>query len=1131
MTKNIDELSPNERALFELLLKEREQKKTPEQIQPLARSGESHSFPLSFAQQRLWFLDQVHPGNPSYNLPFSRRIKGRLDVAALERSFNEINRRHEALRTRFLLIEGKPAQIVSPSQPSSLAIEDLSGLAISQKEAEVQKIVDEEARQPFDLAIGPLWRRRLLRLGEEEHVLLLTMHHIVSDGWSMGVLIKEIGLLYEVFSAVKPSPLPELPIQYADFAVWQKEWLQGDVLQEQLEYWKQKLDGSPAALELPTDRPRPPVMSYRGAALSYRYSAELRKALNDLSGREGVTLYIVLLAAFNVLLHRYTGREDISVGTPIANRNSIETERLVGFFANTLVMRSDLSGNPQFKQLLQRIRKVALGAYSHQDIPFEKLVEEIAPERALNRPPLFQVMFTLHNTPSPSLDLPALSVETLTTHNETSKFDLLLSMREERDGLTSVVEYNTDIFDASTIKRMMRHFETLLQQIVEDAEGGISQLSLMSEEERRQVLVEWNDTEAEYPQDRTVISLFEEQIEKRRDAIAIESEGEQISYGQLNGRANQLAHYLRSEGVGTETLVGICMERGVDMMIAVLGVLKTGAAYVPLDLTSPKERLSYMIDDSNIRILLTQQRLLNTLPDNGARVVCLDSHRDVLAENSTENLPHSAAAENLLYVTYTSGSTGKPKGISMTNRPLLNLLEWMRRTTQLPDGARTVQFASLSFDVSFQDMFSTWLSGGTLVLINQAERQDLPALAQVLTQRRVNRIFMPAVALQQLVQGFFNQEQFSTTLTRVIAGSEQLLITPAIKEFFRLTKDCSLHNEYGPSETHVVTALSLAESPDVWPVRPSIGRPISNTQIYLLDSFLQPVPISVAGELYIGGVNLARGYLGRSDLTAERFVPDPFSHHPGARLYKTGDLARYLADGNIEFIGRMDNQVKIRGYRIELGEIEAVLNEHSLVRECVVMAEPDKFGSNRLVAYLVASSEVAPKVEALRAFLGQKLPEYMMPSAFVFLDAMPLTPGRKIDRRALPSTSGTRPELEAVFVPPRNAMEKSIAAIWEQVLGLQQVGVHDNFFDLGGHSLLMAQVHDRFQKVVDKKISMLDLLEYPSISSLARFLNKDRTSQPTIKRSDEGIKKLKQGKSRLQQQFRERQLAQRKPGK
>ena len=1131
MTRNIDELSPKGRALFELLIKEKQHKKAPEQIQSLARSGESHSFPLSFAQQRLWFLDQVHPGNPAYNLPFSRRIKGPLDVAALERSFNEINRRHEALRTRFLLIEGTPAQIVSNPQPSSLVIEDLSDVASSEREAEVQKIVAEEARQPFDLAIGPLWRRRLLRLGEQEHVLLLTIHHIVSDGWSMGVLIKEIGLLYEVFSAGKPSPLPELPIQYADFAVWQREWLQGDVLQEQLEYWKEKLDGSPAALEFPTDRPRPPVMSFRGAALSYQYSAELTKALNNLSSREGVTLYLVLLAAFKVLLHRYTGQADISVGTPIANRNMIETEPLVGFFANTLVMRTVLSGNPQFKQLLQTIRKVALGAYAHQDIPFEKLVEEIAPERALNRPPLFQVMFSFDNTPSPSLDLPAVSVEKLTTHNETSKFDLLLSMREEGDRLTSVVEYNIDIFDASTIKRMMQHFENLLQQIVVDTEIGISQLSLMSEEERRQVLVEWNNTEAEYPQDRTVISLFEEQIEKCSDAIAIESDGEPISYGELNERANRLAHYLRESGVGTETLVGICMERGVDMMVAVLGVLKAGAAYVPLDLTSPKERLSYMIEDSNIRILLTQQRLLDTLPDNGARVVCLDSHQDVLAENSTANPPHSATADNLLYVTYTSGSTGRPKGIAMSNRPLLNLLEWMCRTTQLPDGARTVQFASLSFDVSFQDMFSTWLSGGTLVLINQAERQDLPALARVLTQRRVNRIFMPAVALQQLVQGFFNQEQFSTTLMRVIAGSEQLQITPAIKEFFTLTRDCSLHNEYGPSETHVVTALSLSESPDLWPVRPSIGRPISNTQIYLLDSFLQPVPISVAGELYIGGVNLARGYLGRSDLTAERFVPDPFSDEPGSRLYKTGDLARYLADGNIEFIGRMDNQVKIRGYRIELGEIEAVLNEHSMVRECVVMAEPDKSGSNRLVAYLVASSEVAPKVEALRAFLGQKLPEYMMPSAFVFLDAMPLTPGRKIDRRALPSTSGIRPELEAAFVPPRNEMEKSIAAIWEQVLGLKQIGVYDNFFDLGGHSLLMAQVYDRVRKIVDKKISMLDLLEYPSISSLARFLNKDLTSQPTIKRSNEGIEKLKQGQSRLQQRFRDRRSALRKPGK
>jgi amino acid adenylation domain-containing protein len=1131
MTKNIDDLSPKQRELLELLLKERQEKKTQSQIKPVARSGESYSFPLSFAQQRLWFLDQVQPGNPSYNLPFSRWIKGPLDVAALERSINEINRRHETLRTHFLLVEGNPVQVVSPPQPSSLAVEDLGGLAADQKEAEVQKIVAHEARRPFDLATGPLSRARLLRLGEQEHVLMLTMHHIISDAWSMGVLVRELGLLYEAFTAGKPSPLSELPIQYADFAVWQREWLRGEVLREQLEYWKKQLEGIPTALELQTDRPRPPVLSYRGATLSFQYSAELSKALNDLSRREDVTLYLTLLAAFKVLLHRYTGQEDIAVGAPIANRNRVEAEGLTGFFANTLVMRTDLSGNPPFKQLLQRVRTVALDAYAHQDMPFEKLVEELAPERALNRQPLFQVMFVLQNAPSQPLELPGLTVETLSFHTGTSKFDLHLSMREAGDHLTAVLEYSTDIFDESTVKRMMRHFENLLREIVANPEMGISQLPLISDEERRQLLVESNNTRAEYPHDKTVIGLFEEQVEHNREATAVESAGERVSYSELNRRANQLAHYLRREGARAETLVGICMLRGVEMMVAVLGVLKSGAAYVPLDPTSPKERLSYMMEDSNVLVLLTQQSLLEILPDNSGRVVCLDACQDALAKESTDNPPRSTTAENLLYVTYTSGSTGKPKGIAMTQRPLLNLLEWMRRTTQLPDGARTVQFASLSFDVSFQDMFSTWLSGGTLVLISEAERQDIPALAGVLTERQVNRIFIPAVALQQLAEGFFSQEQFSTNLKRIIAGSEQLQITDSIEAFFKLAKDCSLHNEYGPSETHVVTALGLAESPDLWPARPPVGRPISNTQIYLVDSFLQPVPIGVLGELYIGGVNLARGYMGRPDLTAERFVPDPFSAQPGARLYKTGDLARYLADGNIEFIGRMDNQVKIRGYRIELGEIEAVLNQHPQVRECVVMAEPDKSGSNRLIAYIVAAGETAPKVEELRSFLRQKLPEYMVPSAFVSLDAMPLTPGRKIDRRALPSMTGIRPDLEAAFVPPRNKMEKSIAEIWKQVLGLEQVGVHDNFFDLGGHSLLMGQVFDKLQKIVDGKLSMVELLEHPTISSLARFLNKDKGGQPAVKRSDEGVEKLKEGKSRLQQQFRQRQLGRRKPGK
>jgi amino acid adenylation domain-containing protein len=1051
-------------------------------IKPVSRDQE---LPLSFPQERLWLVHRLHPTSVAYHVLRPLRISGDLNVPILERTLTEVLSRHEIYRTTIETRQGRPVQVIHPPQEVELPVTDLRSLPREQREEAVQQLISEEGQRPFDLSRGPLWRVTLLRIDDAEYLMMLTEHHLVHDGWTEGRLVLDFLALYEALVTNQPSPLPELPIQYADFAYWQRSTIQGEFLESLLSYWKNQLADLPPMLELPADFPRPPVMTFRGANIGIAFSPELSAAINALSRSEGVTLYMTLMAAFNVLLHRYTRQDDIVVGAPIANRNHVETEMLTGFFVNTLVMRNDLSGNPEFRELLRRVREVALGAYMHQEMPFERLVEELQPDRALNRQPLFQAMFVLHNAPSPPVTLPGMTVETLRVHNGTSKFDLLLAMREEGDHLTAAIEYNTDIFAETTIQRMLAHFENLFRSIVDHPEQRLSQLSLMNEPERRQLLTEWNATEAEYIKDRTVAELFEEQVARTPEAMAVVLQGESLTYKELNERANQLAHFLRTLGIGPEIFTGICMQRSIEMMVAVLGTLKAGGAYLPLDPTYPKERLSYMMEDTKASVLLTQTHLLEMLPEHSARVICLDSEWDMIARESRENLASVTAIENLVYVTYTSGSTGKPKGIGMVQRPLLNLLEWMIRNTELPEGARTVQFASLSFDVSFQDMFSTWLSGGTLVLLTEEQRRDIGSLGSVLNGNDVHRIFIPAVALQQLAEGLCAAGPQASPLRRVIAGSEQLQITKPIAEFFSQAKACSLHNEYGPSETHVVTALSLPLAVDTWPARPCIGRPISNTQIYLLEESFDPTPIGVPGELYIGGDGLARGYLGRPDLTAEKFMPDPFSTRPGARFYRTGDMARYLADGNIEFLGRKDHQVKIRGFRIELGEVETVLGGHPSVQENIVLTWERAAGDRSLVAYIVSQPGAASNVSDIRKFLLAKLPEYMVPSSFIFLESMPLTANGKVNRRALPVPDQSRPELEQDFVAPRTSLEEVVAGIWRDVLGLEQIGVHDNFFELRGHSLLATQVVARLSEIFEFEIPLKTIFQSPTIAGLA----------------------------------------------
>ncbi|MHC5744027.1 MAG: amino acid adenylation domain-containing protein [Nostoc sp.] len=1061
---------------------------------PILLRVENAELPLSYAQQRLWFLDQFEPNSAIYNIPMALRLVGTLNQVALEQSLYEIINRHEALRTNFVIVDGKPSQLIQIQTNWTVSVVDLKHLSTTEKEIATQQLAQQQANQPFDLANQALVRATLIVLSETEHVLSVCMHHIVSDAWSMGVFIQELVALYNAYSQGKQSPLTPLPIQYADFAIWQRNWLQGSVLQTQLSYWQQQLKAAPALLSLPTDRPRRSVQTFAGGHLEFALSVELSNKLTKLSQEQGVTLFMTLLAAFDTLLYRYTGTEDILVGSPIANRNRNEIEGLIGFFVNTLVLRADLSGDRSFNELLGRVRLMAIDAYAHQDLPFEMLVEVLQPERDLSHTPLFQVMFALQNVPMSEIELADLTISSLPVESATAKFDLFLSMQNTATGLVGVWEYNTDLFDASTIERMTGHFMTLLSGIVANPEERISQLPLLSQTEQQQLLVEWNNTQLDYPRDKSIHQLFEEQVELTPDAVAVVFEDQQLTYQQLNCRANQLAHYLQSLGVSTDVLVGICVERSLDMVVGLLGILKAGGAYVPLDPNYPQERLAFMLEDAQVSVLLTQHSLLDRLPQHQAHLVFLDTDWQMISQSSQDNLISAVQATNLAYVIYTSGSTGKPKGVAMNQLALCNLILWQLQNNTISTGAKTLQFAPISFDVSFQEMFSTWFSGGTLFLITEELRRDTSALLGFLQEKAIERLFVPFVALQQLAEVAIGGELLNSHLREIITAGEQLQITPAISQWLSKLNDCTLHNHYGPSESHVIITFTLNNSVETWPLLPPIGRPIANTQIYILDQYLQPVPVGVAGELHIGGVSLAQGYLNRPELTLEKFISNPFSTDRHSRLYKTGDVARYLPDGNIEYLGRIDNQVKVRGFRIELGEVEAVLSQHGDVEGCCIIAREDTPGDKRLVAYVVAHQHCTPTINELRQFLKAKLPDYMVPNAFVMLEEMPLTPSGKVDRRALPA-----PDLHSSnsdkYVAPRNQVELELTQIWSRILKVDKVGVKDNFFDLGGHSLLTPYLMAQIKQQFGKDIAIASLYQNPTIEQLATVVPFDSDSK------------------------------------
>jgi amino acid adenylation domain-containing protein len=1044
---------------------------------------QANLLPPSFAQERLWFLDQLEGGQPAYNISTAWRLLGPLQVSCLEASFNQILHRHESLRTGFATVEGELRQLISASFPFPLSIIDLSHLPPSRRQAQLQQDCRQETRRPFDLTQAPLWRAVLFRLDQEERLLLLIMHHIISDGWSITIFLKELAALYEGFAAGQPVQLPDLPLQYTDFVLWQRQWLQGETLERQLAYWKQRLVGPLTPLELPTDRPRPARQTFNGARYPLILERERVEDLKVLSHQEGATLFMTLLAAFKVLLYRYTGQEDLIIGSPVANRRRQEFEPLIGFLVNTLVLRTNLSGQPSFRELLKRVRQVALEAYAHQDLPFERLVAELRPERDLSRSPLFQVMCTLQNASlAPLSKLSTLTLEPVQIDNGTAKFDLSLSLTETSQGLTGYLEYNTDLFEAATIGRLIAHFKTLLSEIIRQPDSCIATHPLLTEPERQQVTVEWNMTAADYPRQTTLPQLFEAQVEKTPHQVALVYEERALTYLELNQRANQVARLLQKWGVGPETLVGLHLDRSLEMVIGLLGILKAGGAYVPLDPAFPADRLNFMIEDSGISVLLTQANPPHPLPH--PRTLYLDGDWVEINRQSDENPSCQLKSSHLAYVIYTSGSTGRPKGVQIEHQAVVNFLYSMLQKPGLTKQDTLLSVTTLSFDIAALELFLPLLVGAKTVLASRLVAADGVQLGNLLAASGASVMQATPTTWRLLLEaGWPGSPQL-----KILCGGEALSRELAAQLMPRVA---SLWNMYGPTETTIWSSVAQVE-PGEGPVL--LGPPIANTQFYVLDQRGQLVPFGVAGELHIGGEGLARGYLKRPELTCEKFIPNPFNANPGVRLYKTGDRVCARPDGGFKYLGRIDHQVKLRGYRLELGEIEAILAQHPAIGQAVVLIREDSPGDQRVVAYLVPRLEQLPAPTELRHFLQQKLPDYMIPTAWVSLQALPLTPNGKIDRKVLPAPEA-KPKRE--FVPPQTPTEKILATIWAEVLGFDSIGRDDNFFELGGHSLLATRIISRLYTQLQVKLPLIRLFEAPTIADLAARVEAAQQIKPT----------------------------------
>lgn len=1072
-------------------------------------------FPASFAQRRLWFLHQLEPDSPAYNVPTVLSLKGKLDVAALERSLETVVARHETLRTTFRVDDRDLVQVIAPESALTLPVEDCPAGPPETQQQEVARLVQQETRRPFDLERGPVLRARLIRVDSDEHLLVLVVHHILYDGWSAGVLSRELGECYRAYSSGEAPRLPELPVQYADYAVWQREWLAGGLYDEQLAYWRGQLAGAPALLELPTDFPRPKARSHRGAAERLLIPKQVMDGLLALGKQESATLFMTLLAGFQLLLSRYSGQDDIVVGTPIANRTRSELEHLIGFFVNTLALRTDLSGDPSFRELLRRVRGVALGAYAHQDLPFEKLVEELRPDRVQDRNPLFQAMLVLQNAPRARLALPGVTLRSRPGQSATSKFDLTLTVHQTAQGLTASLGYDTDLFRPATITRMLGHLSRLLQAVAASPDQRLSAISLLDGEERHQVTVGWNQTDRPFPADRCVHQLFETEAAGRPDAAAVEDGERCLTYGELNRRANRLARYLRRRGVGPDVRVGVALERSADLIVALLAVLKAGGAYVPLDPSYPPERLRFMLEDAGVSVLLTVAGVVPFSPEALA-VVRLDSDRGGIEGESDHDLESRTSTEHLAYVMYTSGSTGMPKGIAIPHRAVARLV-CNADYVQLTASDRVAQVSNASFDAATFEIWGALLNGARLIVVPRDVTLSPAGLAAEIRERRISAMFLTSALFAQLV----NEIPDALRSVRHLLFGGEAVDPGAVRRALAEGPPERLLNGYGPTEVTTFATWHLVRQVADGARTVPIGRPITNTRAYVLDQRLQPLPVGVPGELYLAGPGLARGYLGRPALTAERFVPDPFAIEPGGRLYRTGDRVRWSADGTLEFLGRIDSQVKLRGFRIEPGEIETVLGQHAMVRECAVTLRDDLPGGRGLVAYVVPRSTStngtgAPAgrisagervfVSELRDHLLARLPEYMIPSAFVVLHALPLTSNGKLDRRSLPRPDGVSTAADSSFTAPRTPVEGALARQWQELLGVQRVGLEDNFFQLGGHSLLAVRLFSEIERAFGRRLPLSTLFRAPTLGQLAEVLSQD----PGVE-SGSGLALLKPG--------------------
>lgn len=1057
-------------------------------IRPYSRSAGLTRVATSWAQQRLWFIDQLDGGSLAYHIAVTVHSQGKLHRQFLCDALDALVQRHEVLRTVLVREGGEPRQEIRREGRFALQVIDLRGYEDLDREAQLRlhEVADRSA--PFDLKAGPLVRGRLLQLRNDEHVLFLTMHHIVSDGWSMGVMIRELATLYRACAQGQGEVLPPLPIQYADYAQWQREAARSVAFEKELAYWRQRLGAAPPQLELPTDRPRPAVQTHRGGNYRFELDPRLTADLRGLAQRNEMTLFMVLYAAWSILMFRLSGQRDVVVGTPVANRQRPELEGLIGFFVNTLALRVEVQPELELQDFFKQVKALTLAAFAHQDLPFERVVEALQPERSLSRNPLFQVMLALQNAPKATLELPELAVTVDYRLNEHALFDLLLSLEETGDSIRGVLNYATDLYDRETMQRWMDCLVVLLRGMVANERRRVGELPILTPAQRRSVIEQLNATRVAFPCDTLIHELFEQQVERTPDAVALVYNELSLTYVELNHRANQLARFLRERGAGVDHVVGVCVDRSIEMVVSLLGVLKAGAGYLPLDPSYPAVRLQQMLEDAAPEIVLTQQRWGATLGIPEGRRVLLDEQWGEIAIFSKENISRSElprTPRNLLYLIYTSGSTGKPKGTAMSHRAMVNLIEWHRQQFQNTSGQRVLQFAALSFDVAFQEAFSTLCLGGTLLLLEEWIRKDPRALTDFLTAHSVQRAFMPPLVLQSLAEYAQDTQAAPSSLRDIVVAGEQLRISPEIRAFFARLDRCRLHNHYGPTETHVVTALTLSGDASAWPSLPAIGQPIANTQIYILDEQLRPVPMGVTGEVYVGGENVARGYRQQPDRTAQRFLADPFGVQLGARMYRTGDLGRWKADGTIEYLGRNDHQVKIRGFRIELGEIEAQLAAHAEVKEVVVIAREDVPGEKRLVAYVTAKNDHPPKPEELRAHLKSVLPGHMIPSAFVALNNMPVTPSGKLDRRTLPAPRSDA-YVAGEYQQPQGEVEERLARIWKDILRIDRVGRHDNFFELGGHSLHGMKLAATIGDCLGVDVSVLTVFQHPTVEQMAR---------------------------------------------